>query len=340
MRVGCPFKRMRSAIAGEFVEISTTTISRSRALETKAVELPWMATHTGYSPPGTPLPGRRSSSAKTLRPAMSTRLMESFSLIRHHQSLAVCGQCQAHCTRGDVPQSQRRGMTKFYWSAAFGPAASIPVVEMNVVIRPPTDVKLLPGRIKREPIESARHLKDLCFERLPAGNIKDKNIFVGLVGIGVSKIRARGNILAVVAAGKNEQRVSVGTDCRGYRLPDGKARIERQSRIQRLERRPGSGRWCDVHARRNEGPSLQDGVIRPGGNHSSNADKTRDCQRKCGHNHLRPAGSAIPQHVLPPVYSAVLGILVEWTLNNGSFQSVWLRSIKLGGLCFRSFFRK
>src|SRR5437879_4557101 len=132
---------------------------------------------------------------------------------------------------------------------------------MNDVIRPATDVKPLPGRIKREPVESARHLKDLCFERLPAGNIKDKNIFVGLVGIGVSKIRARGNILAVVAAGKNEQRVSFGTDCRGYRLPDGKARIERQSRIKPLERRSGSGRWCEVQAARNEGGSLHGGVM-------------------------------------------------------------------------------
>src|SRR5207245_4244633 len=39
-----------------------------------AVELPWTAAHSGYSPPGAPLPGRRSNSAKTIRPAMSTRL--------------------------------------------------------------------------------------------------------------------------------------------------------------------------------------------------------------------------------------------------------------------------
>ena len=34
------------------------------------------------------------------------------------------------------------------------------------------------------------------------------------------------------------------------------------------------------------------------------------------------------------------GVFVEWTLCNSSSQRVWLRSIKLGGLCFRGFFRK
>src|SRR6202521_1556826 len=228
-------------------------------------------------------------------------------VISHYEPLAVCGHCQAHRTWSDIPESQSCGMVQLHRNAALGPAASIPVVEMNVVIRPATDVKLFPSRIKREPVKSVRHLKNLCLQRLSAGNIKDKDVFVGSIGIGVSKIRTRREILAVVAASKNEQRVSVGTDCCGYRLSDGKSRIKRKSRIQRLERRPGSSRWSDVHARRNESSFLKDEVIRLSGNHSSNADKAQDRQRKCRHNHPRLAGSAIPQHVLPPVYSAVLG---------------------------------
>src|SRR5437867_9876235 len=40
MRVGEPLRGMRPETTGKLVEISTTMISRSRALETNAVELP------------------------------------------------------------------------------------------------------------------------------------------------------------------------------------------------------------------------------------------------------------------------------------------------------------
>ena len=69
--VGWPFTRIRAVTAGAPPR-STTTISRSRMLETYAVALdplPFIATQNGYSPPGMPaasallLPGRRSSSA-------------------------------------------------------------------------------------------------------------------------------------------------------------------------------------------------------------------------------------------------------------------------------------
>ena len=66
---GCPFTGMRAATPGVGPRL-TTTISRSRTLDTYAVALdplPFTTTQNGYSPPGTPgcglltlLPGRRS----------------------------------------------------------------------------------------------------------------------------------------------------------------------------------------------------------------------------------------------------------------------------------------
>ena len=127
-------------------------------------------------------------------------------------------------------------MAKLHRSAALGPAASVPIVKVNVVARPATDVKLFSARIERDPVEGVWHLKHLRLDRLAAGNIKHKDIFVGFIGICVALVRAGREILAVVTAGKNQQRVSVRTDCGGHRLPNGKAWIKRQSRIQGLER--------------------------------------------------------------------------------------------------------
>ena len=65
--------------------MSTTSISRSRMLETYAVPLPLIATAYGNSPPATPacagsiFPGRRSSSALLAPATRSTTLIESFS---------------------------------------------------------------------------------------------------------------------------------------------------------------------------------------------------------------------------------------------------------------------
>src|SRR5713226_1468683 len=139
----------------------------------------------------------------------------------------------------------------------------------------------------------------------------NKDVFVGLIGIGIAFVRAGREILAVVAARENEQRGSARTDCGGHRLPDGKARIERQARIQGLERRSGGSRWRDLHARRNESPFLKIVVIRLGRDHGTDTDNARESQRERRHTHPRPAGSAISQHVLPPVCYINLGVLIR-----------------------------
>src|SRR5713226_3859106 len=71
---GWPLTLMRLLTAG-VPEISTTTTSRSRILETYAVVFPFTVTQNGYSPPGVPdcagliLPGRRSNSAVLIHEA-------------------------------------------------------------------------------------------------------------------------------------------------------------------------------------------------------------------------------------------------------------------------------
>gem|GEM_PF-3783822 len=99
---------------------------------------------------------------------------------------------------------------------------------VDIVINSAGDVELIAGWREGEAAESIRHLQDLRLLKAAMGHIKDEHI---LVRVG-SNLMALVIVESIKAAGKNQQRVSVGTHRRLDRLTDGIARKILKSRVE------------------------------------------------------------------------------------------------------------
>src|SRR5436189_3197572 len=102
---------------------------------------------------------------------------------------------------------------------------------MDNIIDSTGDIELAPARIPRNTGKCVWNLEHLLFNRKLPTNVIDKNIFIGLR----RNCLALEVVVAVVSAGKNQQRVSIRTYNGGNRMIHRELRQVRQIRIQWLE---------------------------------------------------------------------------------------------------------